>query len=252
MKVRGVRLKSPDDIRRIRESGRILAEIFRDISALDLRGITTWELDTIIENSINRKKARPAFKTVAGYSHSSCISVNSEVVHGIPSRKKTLRDGDIVKVDIGVALNGFFSDSCVTYRIGRVQEATERLCNTALEALRLGIGAMAPGNRLGDIGGSIQEYVESRGYNVVRAFTGHGIGYDLHEQPVVPHYGKRGSGMLLREGLVLAVEPMVNQGGHGVRTLEDGWTTVTEDGMLSAQYEHTVAITDRGPVILTE
>ncbi|MBN1533921.1 MAG: type I methionyl aminopeptidase [Spirochaetes bacterium] len=252
MRIRGIRLKTPEDIRRIRESGRILAGIFHDISSLDLKGITTWELDTIIENSINRKKARPAFKTVAGYSHSSCISVNSEVVHGIPSRKKILRDGDIVKVDIGVALNGFFSDSCVTYRVGRVSEAARRLCDSAMEALSLGISAMVPGNRLGDIGGSIQEYVESRGYSVVRTFTGHGIGFDLHEQPVVPHYGTKGSGMVLREGLVLAVEPMVNQGGAGVRTLEDGWTAVTEDGMLSAQYEHTVAITERGPVVLTE
>ncbi len=251
VKSRGIRLKSADDIRKIKESGAVLGDIFRRIASMDLRGLTTWELDTVIEQSINRKKGRPAFKTVPGYSHSSCISVNNEVVHGIPSKKKRIREGDIVKVDIGVALNGYFSDACRTFKAGKVSESADLLSKTAREALDRGIAEMVPGNHLGDIGAAIQEFVESAGYSVVRAFTGHGIGFELHEQPVVPHYGTRGTGMELREGLVLAVEPMINQGTFRVVTLEDGWTAVTADGKLSAQFEDTVAVTDSGPLILT-
>lgn len=247
-----VRYKTPGEIEKIRDAGRIIAEIFRHLAGIPLDGMSTWELDTIIDTMINRKKARPAFKTVAGYSHSSCISINNEVVHGVPSKKKRLKDGDIVKVDIGVALNGFFGDACTTIMVGRVSGPAERLVMAARESLRKGIGAMVTGGRLGDIGGTIQEYAESLGYSVVRTFTGHGIGYELHEFPVVPHYGKRGKGMQLQEGLVLAIEPMINEGGNQVVTLEDGWTTVTADGSLSAQFEHTVALTSRGPLVLTD
>lgn len=247
-----VRLKTPDDIQRIREAGSVIADLFRRIERLSLVGLTTWDIDSLIETVIVRKKGRPAFKTVPGYRFASCIACNHEVVHGIPSRKKKIARGDLVKIDVGVALNGFFADACRTFIAGSGSPEAQRLVEAARAALSRGIESARPGGRIGDIGHSIQTYVEGMGYSVVRSFTGHGVGFSLHEPPVVPHYGRKGTGMVLREGMVLAIEPMINAGRHDVRILEDGWTAVTVDGSLSAHFEHTVAVTREGPLILTE
>ncbi len=246
------RLKRPEEIGRIRESGKVLADIFRELSGLSLEGMTTWEIDAFIEHEIFSCGGRPAFKTVAGYSSASCISVNSEVVHGIPSKKKRLSAGDIVKIDIGVAKNGFFSDACHTFPVGNISDEAERLITATRESLHRAVAVMYPGRRIGDIGSTIQGYVESQGYSVVRAYTGHGVGFGLHEPPAVPHFGKMNTGPFLEPGLVLAVEPIVNAGSHEVKLLSDGWTAVTKDGSLSAQFEHTVAVTEGGPLVLTD
>jgi methionyl aminopeptidase len=214
-------------------------------------GAATSDLDAILERYIYKSKALAAFKTIPGYSHASCISINHEAVHGIPSNKKIIRNGDIVKIDVGIAYRGFFSDACSTFQAGTITDDAKRLVVCAREALMFGIDRARVGNRLGDIGEAIQSSAESYGYAIVRAFTGHGIGFALHESPLVPHFGKGGSGILLREGMVLAIEPILNQGTPDVHKLEDGWTHVTSDGMLSAQFEHTIAITSSGPSILT-
>ena len=247
-----ISLKSPDDIRRIRDSGSITADVFRQLSAIPLAGLSTWDVDSIIESIILKQKGRPAFKTVPGYSASSCISINNEVVHGLPSKKRKIKSGDLVKIDTGVVLNGFFSDSCRTFTVGAVAEPARKLAATARASLERAIGAIRPGGRVGDIGSAIQEYAESFGYSVVRNYSGHGVGFALHGPPVVPHYGKKGTGTLLEPGLVIAVEPMINEGGHSIRLLDDGWTAVTADGSLSAHFEHTIAVTDDGPLVLTD
>ncbi|MBN1495561.1 MAG: type I methionyl aminopeptidase [Spirochaetes bacterium] len=252
MRSRAVRLKSPDDIRRIRDAGAIIAVVFSAISETSLEGMSTWDLDALVESMILRQKGRPAFKTVPRYSSASCISINEEVVHGVPSKKKKIARGDLVKVDIGVVLNGYFSDACRTFAAGAVDDNAMRLSDVARKSLERAINVMRPGNRIGDIGHAIQSYSEKKGYSVVRNYTGHGVGFALHEPPIVPHFGRKGTGMPLEPGLVLAVEPMINEGGHEVRLLEDGWTAVTADGGLSAQFEHTVAITEDGPLVLTE
>ncbi|HOT45240.1 MAG TPA: type I methionyl aminopeptidase [Spirochaetota bacterium] len=246
-----VRIKSPDDIKRIRDAGIIIADIFKKISRISLAGLSTWEIDTMIDSMIIKKKGRAAFKTVPGYSAASCISINDEVVHGIPSKKRKIRTGDLVKIDIGVVLNGYFGDACKTFSAGRITDNARRLSETTSRSLEKAIEVMMPGNRIGDIGNAIQEYAESCGFSVVRNYTGHGVGFALHEPPVVPHYGKKKTGIVLEPGMVLAVEPMINEGGYGVRLLDDGWTAVTADGSLSAHFEHTIAVTGSGPVILT-
>ncbi len=251
MRNKSVRLKSPDDIKRISDSGAIIAGIFTSLSGAPLEGMSTWELDSLIESMILKQKGRPAFKTVPRYSAASCISINEEVVHGVPTKKRKIRDGDLVKVDIGVVLNGYFSDACRTFAVGAVPDNALRLADAARQALERAIGVMRPGGRIGDIGHAIQSFAEDRGYSVVRNYTGHGVGFALHEPPVVPHFGKRGTGILLESGMVLAVEPMINEGGSEVRLLKDGWTAVTADGRLSAQFEHTVAITGDRPLVLT-
>jgi len=247
-----IRLKSRDDIMRIAEAGRIIAGIYNYLKGHTLAGLSTLELDAIVESRILKAKARPSFKTVSNYYHATCISVNDEVVHGVPVKKKKIRDGDIVKVDIGVVKNGFFADSCRTFAVGHISERARRLVTATREALAIGINEVQAGKRLGDIGWAIQQFAEGNGYSVVRDFTGHGVGFAVHEQPNVPHYGRKNSGLVLREGLVIAVEPMLNEGSDKVITLEDGWTTVTADGKLSAQFEHTVAVTSDGPLVLTE
>lgn len=246
-----IRIKSPDDIKRIRDAGIIIADIFKKLSRISLAGLSTWEIDMMIDSMIIKKKGRAAFKTVPGYSAASCISVNDEVVHGIPSKKRKIRTGDLVKIDIGVVLNGYFGDACRTFSAGKVSDNARRLAEATRRSLEKAIEVMTPGNRIGDIGHAIQEYAESCGYSVVRNYTGHGVGFALHEPPVVPHYGKKKTGIILEPGMVLAVEPMINEGGYAVRLLDDGWTAVTADGSLSAHFEHTIAVTDSGPVILT-
>jgi methionyl aminopeptidase len=252
MRNKRIRLKSPDDIQRIRDAGIIIADIFRKLSRLSLAGISTWEVDAMIESMIMRRKGRPAFKTVPRYSAASCISINNEVVHGVPSKKRKIKSGDLVKIDTGVVLNGYFSDACRTFTVGKTADNAMLLAATTLESLGCAIAVMRPGNRIGDIGHAIQEHAEARGYSVVRNYTGHGVGFALHEPPIVPHYGRKGAGNFLEPGMVLAVEPMINEGGYAVRLLNDGWTAVTADGSLSAHFEHTIAITESGPLILTE
>ncbi len=247
-----ISLKSPDDIKRIRDSGCITAEVFHQLSKISLAGLSTWDVDSMIESIILKKKARPAFKTVPGYSASSCISINDEVVHGLPSKKRKIKSGDLVKIDTGAVLNGFFSDACRTFAVGEVAESARKLSAAARTSLALAIAAIRPGGRIGDIGGAIQEHAESNGYSVVRNYSGHGVGFALHEPPVIPHYGKKGTGPFLEPGLVIAIEPMINEGGHSIRLLDDGWTAVTADGSLSAHFEHTIAITAVGSLILTE
>ncbi|WPB73071.1 type I methionyl aminopeptidase [Archangium violaceum] len=246
-----VAIKSREEIALMREAGRIVSEILDELEKAVAPGVTTWDLDALSEKLIYQKGARPAFKGYHGFPACLCASVNDEVVHGIPSKRRKLREGDLMKLDFGVAYRGYFGDSARTVLVGKVSVEAQALVNTTREALHKGIQAMVPGNRLGDIGHAVQRHVEARGFSVVRLFSGHGIGRRLHEEPDVPNYGQPGSGLKLRPGMVLAVEPMVNQGTDEVMVLEDQWTAVTRDSKLSAHFEHTVLITEGGPEVLT-
>ena len=246
-----VEIKSRDEIALMREAGRIVSEILDELEKAVAPGVTTWDLDALSEKLIYQKGARPAFKGYHGFPACLCASVNDEVVHGIPSKRRKLREGDLMKLDFGVVYRGFFGDSARTVPVGKVSSEAQALVDATRQALHKGIQAMSPGNRLGDIGHAVQSHVEARGFSVVRLFSGHGIGRRLHEAPDVPNYGQAGSGMKLRPGMVLAVEPMVNQGTDEVMVLEDQWTAVTRDSKLSAHFEHTVLITEGGPEILT-
>lgn len=248
---RVVRLKTDDDIKRIKECGLIIHRLFKEISSIDLAGMSTWELDTFIDDYILRNRARPAFKTVKGYSFASCISVNQVASHGLPGKKKKIVSGDIVKIDTGTVMNGYFADSCSTFMVGGVSPEAERLVLMAKSALDVGISEAVPSSHTGDIGFAVESYVNSRGYSVVKNFTGHGVGFALHEPPIVPNYGDRGRGVMLQPGMVLTVEPIINIGSDELVVTEDGWTSVTVDGKLSAQFEHTIAITKSGNIILT-
>ena len=246
-----VEIKSADEIARMREAGRIVAEILDELERAVAPGVSTWDLDALAEKLIHAKGAKPAFKGYHGFPSCLCASVNHEVVHGIPSRKRKLAEGDLMKLDFGVVYQGFYGDSARTVPVGKVSAQAQALVDATREALAQAIAAMIPGNRLGDIGHAIQSYVEPRGFSVVRDFVGHGIGRALHEPPQVPNYGSPGSGMRLRPGMVLAVEPMINAGVPQVEVLEDDWTAVTRDGKLSAHFEHTILVTEQGPEILT-
>jgi methionyl aminopeptidase len=246
-----VAIKSREEIALMREAGRIVSEILDALEKAVAPGVTTWDLDALAEKLIYQKGARPAFKGYHGFPACLCASVNHEVVHGIPSKRRTLREGDLMKLDFGVVYRGFYGDSARTVPVGKVSAEAQALLEATRQALHKGIQAMVPGNRVGDIGHAVQRYVEARGYSVARGFTGHGIGRRLHEEPEVPNVGQRGSGMKLRPGMVLAVEPMVNQGTDEVELLEDDWTAITLDRKLSAHFEHTVLITEGGPEVLT-
>ncbi|GMU03458.1 type I methionyl aminopeptidase [Corallococcus caeni] len=246
-----VELKSPDEIALMREAGRIVCEILDELEKAVAPGVSTWELDALAEQLIAQKGARPAFKGYHGFPGVLCASVNQEVVHGIPSRKRRLVAGDLMKLDFGVVYRGFFGDSARTVPVGKVTAEAQALVDATRQSLEKAIQVMQPGNRIGDIGHAVQRHVEARGFSVVRDFTGHGIGRKLHEPPQVPNYGQAGAGMKLRPGMVLAVEPMVNQGTPDVEVLEDEWTAVTVDGKLSAHFEHTILISERGPEVLT-
>lgn len=246
-----VRIKSIDDIKRIRDCGKIIYDLFSRLSLMDLAGLTTWDIDSYIEDFIMKNRARPAFKTIKGYGFASCVSVNNVASHGIPSKKHLIKKGDIVKIDTGTVMHGYFADSCSTFVVGEAGEDALKLVKGAFGALLSGISQMHPGKKIGDIGYAIESYVSSLGYSVVKNFTGHGVGYALHEPPVVPSYGHKGKGLTLAEGMVMTVEPIVNQGLDELIVLEDGWTSVTSDGRLSAQFEHTIAITAEGPFLLT-
>lgn len=245
-------LKSADDIKRIKEAGMIIAEIFTYLGNISFSGMSTGELDSIIDKEIRSRKGRASFATVPGYSWASCISVNDAVVHGIPNNKFLMKEGDIVKVDVGVVKNGYFADACRTYMVGSVSESARKLVETARRCLDIGIEASFAGNRIGDIGAAIQSFAEGKGYSVVRDYCGHGVGFAVHEEPSIPHYGREKSGLLIRPGMVLAVEPMINAGRYETKLLSDGWTALTRDGSLSAQFENTIAVTENGVEVLTE
>jgi methionyl aminopeptidase len=246
-----IEIKSAADIALMRDAGRIVCEILDELEKAVAPGVTTWDLDALAEKLIYEKGAKPAFKGYLGFPCCLCASINQEVVHGIPSKKRKLAEGDLMKLDFGVVYRGFFGDSARTVPVGKVSREARALVDATREALQRGIAAAVPGNRIGDISHAVQSYVETRGYSAVRDFTGHGIGRKLHEKPEVPNFGEPGSGMKLRSGMTLAIEPMVNVGTWEVALLEDDWTAVTLDSKLSAHFEHTVLITDHGPEVLT-
>jgi methionyl aminopeptidase len=247
-----IQLKSPREIEIMAHGGRILAETVETLRAAVRPGVTTAELDEIAESYIrSRDGATPAFKGLYGFPGSVCASINNEIVHGIPSRRRTLKDGDIVSLDVGVRYQGFYTDSATTVAVGEVPAESMRLLDVTQAALAAGIEAAQPGNHLGDIGAAVQGVVEGAGFSVVKDLVGHGIGVEFHEKPQVPNYGKPKRGMKLAVGLTIAIEPMVNIGSAETREMPDRWTIVTADGSRSAHFEHTVAITDQGPRILT-
>ena len=248
-------LKSREEIERMRAASGIVAEILLAVRDRVRPGVSTAELDEVAEEMTHRRGARPAFKgyTVAGraFPASICISINDEVVHGIPSAKRVLREGDIVGLDFGVCREGYFGDAAMTVPVGRVAPDAARLMEVAAASLDAGIHAIAPGGHVADISSAIQDVAERAGFSLVREFVGHGIGRSLHEDPQVPNYRTGARGVWLQEGLVLAIEPMVNMGGPEVYVKDDGWTAATRDGKLSAHFEHSVAVTADGPYILS-
>lgn len=246
-----IQLKSAAEIERMRASGRILRRVHNVLAPLVKPGVTTMELERAALAEIEACGVTAAFKGYHGYPAALCTSVNDEVVHGIPADTRVLRDGDVVSIDCGVILDGFYSDAAMSYGVGAVSPETERLLRTTQRSLEAGIEAAQLGGRLGDISAAVQRVCEAEGFGVVRDFVGHGIGRAMHEDPQVPNVGLAGRGPRLKQGMVLAIEPMVNAGGPEVRVLKDGWTAVTADGSYSAHFEHTVAITREGPQILT-
>lgn len=245
-------LKTRREIELMREAGRISAGALKLAGEAVQPGITTAEIDKIAYDYIVSQGAKPNFLNYNGFPATACISINSEVIHGIPDREHIIREGDIVSIDLGAVIDGFHGDNAATFACGKISPAAERLCNTTKDALYVGLSKAVAGNRLGDIGFAIQDYCEKRGYGVVRDFTGHGIGTHLHEDPSVPNYGKPGKGARLLPGMTIAIEPMINEGTQDVRILKNKWTVVTADGKLSAHFEHTVAITDGECLILTK
>jgi methionyl aminopeptidase len=244
--------KSRSEIEKMRRSGRIVRQVLDIVKAMVASGVSTMDLERVAEKKIRELGAKPAFKGYYDYPCVLCTSVNQEVVHGIPSEARVLNKGDIVSIDCGVVLDGYYSDSAVTVPVEQIDPQMQKLLDVTERSLYKGIEAAKLGNTLGDVGAAVQEHVEAHGFSVVREFVGHGIGTRLHEDPQVPNYGVRGHGTKLREGMVIAIEPMVNAGGPSVRVLEDQWTAVTSDGKPSAHFEHCVAVTKDGPVILTE
>jgi methionyl aminopeptidase len=242
--------KSPAEIERMRAANALVADVLADLASKVSPGVTTADLDRMAERLVRDGGAEPAFKGYRGYPCTLCASVNEQVVHGIPSAR-ALAEGDIISLDMGVKLNGFFGDSAVTVPVGRVSNDAARLLRVTQEALELAIKQVRVGGRISDIGSAIQQHVEAHGFSVVREFVGHGIGAALHEEPQIANYGEPGRGPRLAEGMVLAIEPMVNMGRPAVKVLGDGWTAVTRDGSLSAHFEHTVAVTGEGPLVLT-
>lgn len=246
-----ISLKSERELDQMRKAGSIVGQILDEMVKMAKPGVTTGALDQYAESRCRDFNVLPAFKGYHGFPATVCISINDEVVHGIPSNKRVLKDGDIVGLDFGVSHNGWYGDSARTVAVGKVSESAKKLMQVTEESLKRGIEQCVEGNRVFDIGHAVQNYVEGFGYGVVREFVGHGIGRALHEEPQVPNYGPKGKGLLLKVGMVLAIEPMINAGSHEVKVLRDGWTAVTVDHSLSAHFEHTVAITSKGPEILT-
>jgi len=243
-------LKSRQEIEKMRKSNVLVAAILEELKKKIRPGVKTIELDRLSEEMALKKGARPAFKGYRGYPYSLCTSVNSEVVHGMPSERE-LKEGDIVSLDFGILNDGYYGDAAVTVPVGEITPAAKRLLRVTEEALCRGIAEVRAGNRIGDVSAAIQGHAEAAGFSVVRDLVGHGIGKNLHEDPQVPNYGTSGRGIELKPGMVFAIEPMVNEGTYRVDILRDGWTVVTADGKLSAHFEHSVAITENGPVILS-
>ena len=244
-------IKSEKDLQMLRRSAQILSAVMRKVQKSVRPGITTLDIDRLSEELILKEKALPAFKGYKGFPATACVSVNEEIVHGIPSPRVIL-EGDIVSIDLGVDYQGYFSDMAVTLPVGRVDENKRKLIEVTRKALDAGIRQAHAGNYLSDISHSIQSFVEDHGFSVVRQFVGHGIGAALHEEPEIPNFGDAHLGPLLKKGMVLAIEPMVNVGGWECFIAKNGWTALTKDGLASAHFEHTVAVTDKGPLILTE
>jgi len=244
-------LKSADELKAMQRAGKVVAQAHALVRELVRPGATTWDLDRAVEEFILKQNAIPAFKGYQGYPASICTSVNEVVVHGIPSQEEVLEEGSIISVDIGAFVDGFCGDSAWTYPVGEISPDVQLLLDTTEEALFQGIEQARVGNRLSDISHAVQRRAEERGFSVVRDFVGHGIGRQMHEAPQIPNFGPPGRGPRLKSGMTLAIEPMVNVGGYHVEVLADNWTVVTRDRSWSAHFEHTVAITDEGPVILT-
>ncbi len=243
-------LRTPAEIEQMRRAGSLVGQVLERLREHVAPGVSTRELDAIAENMIRSRGGVPSFKGYRGYPASICASVNNEIIHGIPG-DRMLVDGDIVSIDCGAMLGGYHGDAAMTFPVGDVSAEAEKLMTVTREALNAGIAMARPKMRLGDVGNAIQRYVEANGFSVVRDFVGHGIGRHMHEDPQIPNFGPAGMGMRLRTGMVLAIEPMVNAGVHEVVVMDDGWTACTRDGSLSAHFEHTVAITDDGPEVLT-
>ena len=245
-------LKSSQEIEKMRHAGQIVREVLELVRSKVKPGATTFDLEKAAETRLTELNVKAAFKGYHGYPCVLCTSVNSEVVHGIPSPKRVLKEGDIVSVDFGVVVDGYYGDAAITVPVGSIDEKAARLLKVTEESLKAGIAAVKPGATLGDVGAAVQGVVEGQGFSVVRDFVGHGIGVHMHEDPQVPNFGEAGRGMKLKPGMVIAIEPMVNAGGPDVRVLDDGWTAVAKDGSMSAHFEHTVAVTATGARILTE
>lgn len=244
-------LKTARELKIMRQAGRIAAKALKAAGAAVEPGVSTWEVDHVARRTIEELGAVPTFLGYGGFPASACVSVNNVVIHGIPTKKQLIKEGDIVSIDVGATFEGFVGDNAFTFPCGKVSEEAQALMDATRESLHEGIKAAVAGNRLGDIGSAVQRYAEARGYSVVRDFVGHGVGAKMHEDPSVPNYGTPGRGVRLLPGMTIAIEPMVNQGVAQVKTLQDGWTTVTADGKLAAHFEHSIAVTPDGPVILT-
>lgn len=250
MRASGVTIKSASELDCMRRAGEVVRRAKKKMREEIRQGVTTADLDRLAEREIRALGAVPAFKGLYGFPATICASLNDEVVHGIPS-DRVIRDGDLVSIDVGAVVDGFYSDSAFTVAVGRVDKRKQDLVDDTAESLRRGIAQAKPGARVGDISSAVQRYAEARGYGVVRQYVGHGIGRELHEDPPIPNHGPPGKGALLRKGMAIAIEPMLNLGTWETEVLDDNWTVVTADGELSAHFEHTVAITDRGPEVLT-
>lgn len=245
-----ISLKSAEEMEKMRRAGKIVGLVLQEMGKRAVPGISTGELDKIAEEIIRSHGATPTFKGYHGFPASICASVNEEVVHGIPG-KRILKEGDIIGIDVGATLDGFVGDAARTFAIGKVSDADLRLMKITREALEKGISKAVVGGFIGDIGAAVQSHVEAAGFSIVRDFVGHGVGRNLHEQPQIPNYGEVGKGPKIRAGMTLAIEPMVDAGTHEVKLLSDDWTVVTKDGGKSAHFENTIAVTDKGPEILT-
>jgi methionyl aminopeptidase len=245
-------LKSQAELKKMAGACHIVAEILEGLRAYITDGISTEDIDQFVDQGLHKRGAVAAFKGYRGYPASVCVSINDQVIHGIPSKSVRIKSGDIVSVDLGAVFDGFFGDAAISVAVGEIGEQARSLLEVTEQSLHIGIAKAVVGNRIGDISSAIQQHVESHGFSVVRAFVGHGVGRSLHEEPAVPNFGRPGQGPRLKDGMTLAIEPMVNAGGPDVRVLEDDWTAVTADGSLSAHFEHTIAVTKKGPKILTK
>jgi len=248
-----INCKSQSELAKMKRSGQIVRQVLDAVKAMVAPGVSTMDLENAAEEKIREFGAKPAFKGYCDYPCVLCTSVNNEIIHGIPSEKRVLKEGDIVSIDCGVVLDGYYGDSAITVPVGKAMaREVQKLLDVTETSLKKAIEEVRLGKTVGDVGAAVQEYVEANGFSVVREFVGHGIGTRLHEDPQVPNFGTRGHGTRLREGMVIAIEPMVNIGKPGARVLDDKWTAVTEDGSYSAHFEHTVAVTRNGPLVLTE